>query len=202
MAGLSGRELPAQVRPGPIVTAAATAVIIVSLTGLAVMTGVMPIPMTAYHGAMPLPATGANPPRAYIPALAPVSVVTPATEGQRQPLQAPDASLPGASLPGASSPAASSPAASSPAIPPAVLPAASSAGSSALAGVSRHPLPAAQHGRSPHAGQSPNTAHRQRAHTHAAGLPGTPRKTREQVIAELLEAKRNGTYPANSDLYR
>ena len=200
MAGVSGQARqaqPAQVRPGPMVTAAATAVIIVSLAGLAMMTGVMPLPLTANHGAMPMPASGANPLTAYTSPLAPASVVTPPTEGQRQLLQAPDASLPGATFP-----AASAPAASSPAVPPVVPPTASSAESSALPNVSRHSLPAARRERLPHDGQSPNTAHRQRAHAYAAALPGTPRKTREQVIAELLEAKRNGTYPANSDLYR
>lgn len=204
-----------QVRPGPMVTAAATAVIIVSLAGLAVLTGVLPFPAPANGGAsnaMPVLVTGAKPLTAYASPLAPASAMTTASDAQRPRLPAPNALLPGATLPGAPLPGAPMPgtplpraplsAATSPPVPPAVPPAAAATEPPAMAGQSRHPLPAVRRGRSPHDGPSTHMPYRQRAHAPAASQPGTSRKTREQVIAELLEAKRNGTYPANSDLYR
>ena len=195
-----------QRRLSALEAAAATAVIITSLTALAVLTGVMPGPLTA---------TPQMPP-------AVAQKDRPGNGGATTAIALPDSNQVSGGVPAASSLAAPQ-LNSTEVVPPVATAAASTAGTAGFAAPppdsgpvpaaglqSGLPFPAAvQRQDDAMTGKRPGLARAEtgrnrreagnRRQTARAAVSG---KSRQQVIAELLEAKRNGTYDAAADTYR
>lgn len=202
-------------RLGALEAAAATAVIVASVVALASMTGLLPAAMH-FSAGPDTPALGAasaadtrTPPTSTAtasttsgavsrPAMADpagagagtaATAGTPATPVSTTIVIAPTSSIPSVTTPDVALPSATAAPAGTPAPVPAME-------SSALAAA----VPGRPHRSRSRAARNGSADHGSTMHAGRAGNGYS--KTREQVIAELMQAKRDGTYHAQSETYR
>lgn len=177
-------------RLGALEAAAAMAVIVLCLAALASMTGLLPasMQMTVRQSDAPAASAVAIEPdtQAGVTAAAPAVAMPQNSVG---PVSATDAAV-------ALDTAATATAANAVAAVAAINEADRRPGSIALAQTTRMASVAPQR-RHRH-----DHASREGTRDRAGHAPGKTGKTREQVTAELMQSKRDGTYPAQSEIYR
>lgn len=181
-------------RMGPLQCAALTAVIVSCIAALALMTGVLPVSNTptARESAAPSRPVPAAPAIISPPVVVPI----PADGG------APAHRVPGsdaglvAQEPPVATPVASAPAPQVAGEQPAAAAVAAVTAAAASLQPNQTPVARAPEGPRVHGRRHRVRLAQRKQRTHAAG------KTRAEVIAELMRAKRDGSYSANSEAYR
>lgn len=190
-------------RLGALEAAAATSVIVACLVALASMTGLLRLPVQETAGAVPatagIPVDGGTDARVNLPGNASM----PAYIAAAPPSTAATATAANSAVGVESHGSAESAESSSTVQPTAARPA--EPADNAISDVSRNGNTTVASAARPHRKHA-NNSHGRRTHDMAAGDIGRTRhgagKTREQVTAELMQSKRDGTYPAASETYR